>query len=85
MDEQRKERETISPLFWLLIRHRVDFKISFLAFKAVNGLAASYLSEFLHLHVPARAQGAANHLLLDVRKTRLKTRVRSIGPCPWTF
>lgn len=85
MDERRKERETISPLFWLLIRYRIDFKIFLLAFKAVNGLAVSYLSEFLHLHVPARARGAANHLLLDVPKTRLKARVGSIGPCPWTF
>lgn len=77
MDEQRKERETISPLFCLLICYRIDFEIFLLALKAVNGLAASYLSEFLHLHVPAGGPGAASHLLLDVPKTRLKTRVRS--------
>lgn len=85
MDEHRKGRETISPLFWLVIRYRIDFKIFFLAFKAVNGLAASYLCEFLHLHVPARALGAANHLLWMCPKQGWKPGSDRSVPAPGRF
>ncbi len=38
---------TLSTLYWLLIKHRIDFKILLITYKALNGLAPQYLSELL--------------------------------------
>ncbi len=35
----------LSTLHWLPIKHRIDFKILLITFKALNGLAPQYLSE----------------------------------------
>ncbi len=37
----------LSTLHWLLIKHRKDFKILLITYKALNGLAPQYLSELL--------------------------------------
>ena len=36
-------------LHWLPIKERTQFKLAVLAYKALNGLASSYLSDFLHV------------------------------------
>ncbi len=35
----------LSTLHWLPIKHRIDFKILLITYKALNGLAPQYLSE----------------------------------------
>ncbi len=42
----------LSTLHWLLIKHRIDFKILLITYKALNGLAPQYLSELLSHYSP---------------------------------
>lgn len=74
----KRKRDHITPvlryLHWLPVHYRIDFKILLLTFKCLNGLAPLYLTELLHAHIPARALRSANILLLDVPRSRLKTR-----------
>jgi hypothetical protein len=44
-------------LHWLPVQYRIQFKIIFLAYKAVNYLAPSYLKELLHCHTSQRMHG----------------------------
>ncbi len=56
----------LSTLHWLPIKHRIDFKILLITYKALNGLAPHYLSELL-LHYspshPLRSQNSG-HLII---------------------
>ncbi len=56
----------LSTLHWLPIKHRIDFKILLIAFKALNGLATQYLSEFLSHSSPPRPLQFQNsgHLII---------------------
>ncbi len=42
----------LSTLHWLPIKHRIDFKILLITYKALNGLAPQYLSELLSHYSP---------------------------------
>ena len=42
-------------LHWLSVLYRVDFTLLMFVFKALNGLAPSYLSELLTVRNPGRA------------------------------
>ncbi len=42
----------MSTLHWLPIKHRIDFKIVLITYKALNGLAPQYLSELLLHYSP---------------------------------
>ena len=71
-----KRREHINPvlctLHWLPVHYRIDFKLLMFVFKALNGLAPSYLSELLTVRAPGRALRSSNKLLLEVPRSRLK-------------
>ncbi len=41
-------------LHWLPTKHRIDFKILLITYKALNGLAPQYLSELLSHYSPSR-------------------------------
>lgn len=73
-----KKYEHITPvlktLHWLPVSHRIHFKILILVFKSLNGLAPSYLSELLTKHNPSRKMRSTSQLLLDVPRSKLKTR-----------
>ena len=73
-----KKRDHITPvlasLHWLPNRYRIDFKLLLTVYKSLHGLAPTYLSDILHHHIPSRALRSADQLLLDVPRTRLKTR-----------
>ncbi len=43
----------LSTLHWLPIKHRIDFKILLITYKALNGLAPQYLSELLSHYSPS--------------------------------
>lgn len=53
-----KNKDCITPvlasLHWLPVRFRIDFKISLLTYKALNGLAPYYLKEILSPYKPLR-------------------------------
>ena len=61
-------REHISPvladLHWLPVSYRIDFKILLTVFKALNGLAPSYISDMLSFYAPARALRSTDAKLL---------------------
>lgn len=73
-----RRREHISPilasLHWLPVSFRIDFKILLFAYKSLNGLAPTYLSDLLQPHVPLRSLRSADQLLLVVPRSRLKHR-----------
>ncbi len=56
----------LSTLHWLPIKHRIDFKILLMTYKALNGLAPQYLSELLSHYIPSRPLRSQNsgHLII---------------------
>ncbi len=50
----------MSTLHWLPIKHRIDFKILLIIYKALNGLAPQYLSELLLHYSPPRPLRSQN-------------------------
>ncbi len=64
----------LESLHWLPVGYRIQFKVLVLTFKALHGQAPGYLSELLHVYTPGRALRSANHNLLTVPRTRLRTR-----------
>ena len=61
-------------LHWLPVDKRIEFKILFLCYKCVNGLAPPYLSDLLSKYVPTRSLRSADKDLLVVpSSSRLKT------------
>ncbi len=73
-----KKREHISPiqasLHWLPVKQRIDFKVITYVFKALHGLAPIYISELLSFYSPQRSLSSSVQLLLNVPKSRLKTK-----------
>ena len=72
-----KTRDHITPvleqLHWLPMAYRIEFKVLVLAFKAIHGLAPSYLCEVVHKYIPGRTLRSSNAACLLVEpKTRLK-------------
>ncbi len=56
----------MSTLHWLPIKHRIDFKILLITYKALNGLAPQYLSELLSHYSPPSLLWSQNsgHLII---------------------
>ncbi len=56
----------LSTLHWLPTKHRIDFKILLITYKALNGLAPQYLSELLSHYSPPRPLRSQNsgHLII---------------------
>ncbi len=61
---RNRKYEHISPvlstLHWLPTKHRIDFKILLITYKALNGLAPQYLSELLSHYSPPRPLRSQN-------------------------
>lgn len=70
----------LASLHWLPVNFRIHFKVLLFAFKALNYLAPSYLSELLHPYKPSRSLRSADQLLLTVSKTKRKLR----GDCAFS-
>lgn len=60
-------------LHWLPVDYRIQFKVLLLTFKALNGLAPTYLVELLQPYHPARQLRSASQHLLVVPPTRFST------------
>ncbi len=64
----------LTSLHWLPVKQRIEFKILVFVFKALHGLAPTYLSDLLRCHNPSRALRSGNLGVLSVRRLRLKHR-----------
>ncbi len=62
----------LASLRWLPISLRSDFKILLLVFKALNGLAPSYIYDFLTEYVPNRPLRSCTAGLLNIPKMNYK-------------
>ena len=60
-------------LHWLPIKERINFKILLLTYKALIGLAPSYLYEMLSLRPNHYSLRSSNSCILYVPRTRCKT------------
>ncbi len=73
-----KNREHISPiqafLHWLPVKQLFNFKVLTYVFKALHGLAPIYILERLSFYSLQRSLRSSAQLLLNVPKSRLKTK-----------
>ena len=58
-------------LHWLPVQSRILFKILLLTYKALHGLAPSYVKDLLKVYVPSRTLRSSDDFLLCVPKSRL--------------
>ena len=75
-------------LHWLPVVFRIDFKIILLVYKALNGLAPSYLRDCLEKYVPGRPLRSTSADLLTIPTTMKykkygKTAFCFYGPMEW--
>ena len=72
-----RSREHITPvlreLHWLPIKHRINFEILLITYKALNSLAPPYLADLLHHHAPSRFLRSISANLLKVPRTKRRT------------
>ena len=77
----------LAALHWLPVRQRVEYKIALYVYKALHGLAPSYLSDMLVLYKPARRLRITQPNLLVVPSAKLVTygeRAFAVaGPTVW--
>merc|ERR1711860_480479 len=86
-----KRNEHITPilysLHWLPVYQRTKFKILITAFKCIHGLAPSYLSELIPVHVPKRSLRPKPITLTAVTTNNKKyygpTAFSVSAPCLW--
>ncbi len=70
----------LATLHWLPVPYRIQYKVLLLTYKAIHGLAPSYISDIIHHHTPSRSLRSADKGLLSVPRTWLKTKGdRSFG------
>ena len=85
-------QDKIKELHWLKVRERIEFKLCLLAFKAVNGIGPSYLSDIItfvndssrrrsSLHIPVRAQNSHPHAFQTVAPKLWNQLPISISSC----
>ena len=72
-----KRREHISPilydLHWLPVRERIIFKVLLVTFKALHGLAPSYIGNLIKKYNPCRSLRSSSKGLLAVPTSNLQT------------
>ena len=61
-------------LHWLPIQYRIHFKVLTLTFKALHNQAPAYITELIKPYCNTRPLRSADHHLLVVPRTKLKTR-----------
>ena len=59
----------LKDLHWLPVRERINFKLLLLTWKAINGLAPSYISNLLVPYKPVRALRSSDKHLLTIPRT----------------
>ena len=69
----------LKDLHWLPVRERINFKLLLLTWKAINGLAPSYISNLLVPYKPVRALRSSDKHLLTVPWTS-----STLGDCAFS-
>ncbi len=72
----------LSTLHWLPTKHRIDFKILLITYKALNGLAPQYLSELLSHYSPPRplrSQSSGHLIIPRISKSTALNRSTGTG------
>ena len=64
-------KPVLKQLHWLPVSQRIDYKILFLTYKALNGQAPSYITELLKPCVPTRNMRSSSKNLLNVPSVKL--------------
>ena len=87
---RKRKCDHVTPLLrqlhWLPVKFRIKFKICLLVFKALNGLAPSYIRSMLTLYEPGRNLRSAGRQLLKPKVARLtKTGGRAFSVCAPTM
>ena len=63
----------LSNLHWLPVQQRVIFKLLLVTYKALNGIAPTYITDLLRRHIPARTLRSSSQNLLTVPRVRTET------------
>ncbi len=75
--------EHITPvlisLHWLPVKQRIDFKILLIVFKAMNGLAPSYVADMLSEYTPDRPLRSSNKGVLTIPRINTKSAHGAFG------
>ena len=64
----------LHELHWLPIYSRIKFKVLLFVFKALHGLAPTYLSSLLSYYQPTRSLRSTDQLLLEIPRTNSQLR-----------
>ena len=60
----------LKDLHWLRIADRITYKVLAIVYKAMNGLAPTYITELLEEHIPSRRLRSSSHRMLSVPAVR---------------
>ena len=63
----------LASLHWLPVKANADFKVLLLIYKALHGLAPTYLSDLVLLYIPTRTLWSQDTGLLIVPKMSKQT------------
>lgn len=75
----------LKSLHWLPVQQRIHFKILLITFKAVNGLAPTYISDIIPPYHPTRSLRTSNKGLLCVPKINTNTAHGAFSYCAPTL
>lgn len=83
---RKGKREHVTPLLkqlhWLPIKHRIEYKINLMTFKALKGDAPTYITELLEVYQPTRSlRSSSRGLLVEKRSSKKKTGDRAFSVC----
>jgi hypothetical protein len=75
--------ETLMALHWLPFKFRCQYKLLLHAFKALHGLAPSYLGELIHFYKPARSLVTREHTKALQASTVIYDRILPVFRIWW--
>ena len=80
---QKHQHNILKDLHWLPVRHRIDYKISLITFKALNTNNPKYLKELIKPCIPQKSLRSSSQFLLEVPASRSALHDRAysvVGP-----
>lgn len=75
----------LKSLHWLPVKQRIQFKILLITFKAVNGLAPTYISDIIPHYHPTRFLRSSSQSLLSVPRINTNTAHGAFSYCAPTL
>lgn len=86
INRHQHNSELLQKLHWLPVKHRIDYKLSVLTYRSLNGTTANYLSTLITPYSPARTLRSSSSNLLTVPRSRLCFTDKAFeiaGPSVW--